>query len=577
MTRLCPTSLLAAALLLVSPLPEVRGVLAMEPSCAGDCNVDGTVRVNELVTMVAIALGAGEITLCAAGDVNRDGRITVDELVTAVNRALMGCQSQTPTTSPAVTSMPTVTLTRTSMATVTRARTSTRTHTPTFTATGTATTPELTATSTPSAVTTPVVTPTLTPPPVAYRLFGLDVGFYLPGQGPGVGSQITEEQIRERLALVSPYTRRVRVYSARNGHQNACRIAHELGLECAQGIALSSDATANAEEIANAVGIVQRAEADQVIVGNEVLLRGDLSESQLIASLNEVRAAIPAGIPVTTAETWDVLIAHPDVIAASDVLFANIFPYWQGADVSEAICVLDRNYRELLRVANGKPVWISESGWPSAGDTLGTAVPSEANAAFFFEAFTSWARSLGVSYFYFSAVDEAWKAADEGPQGAHWGLWSQDGVMKPGMEVVFEGETAPPATWGAALIDGAGTPAISFTHVPAYGSFDDLRGRVQHVAPREYYVTVYIRVDSLWWGPKPTTQAPRTPIDCTGGTWQADYTTGGTDQKATRIKAFLLPASYDPPGVLGASSLPLALDQNALASAQVDRAPDDSR
>jgi hypothetical protein len=60
--------------------------------CVGDCNGDGTVTVNEILTMVNIALGNAPVTACEAGDANHDGRITVDEILMAVNNALNGCR-----------------------------------------------------------------------------------------------------------------------------------------------------------------------------------------------------------------------------------------------------------------------------------------------------------------------------------------------------------------------------------------------------------------------------------------------------------------------------------------------------
>jgi hypothetical protein len=59
-------------------------------ACVGDCSGDGEVTVDELITMVNIALG-GAVTNCPPGDANADGEITVDEIVAAVNKALNGC------------------------------------------------------------------------------------------------------------------------------------------------------------------------------------------------------------------------------------------------------------------------------------------------------------------------------------------------------------------------------------------------------------------------------------------------------------------------------------------------------
>jgi hypothetical protein len=60
-------------------------------ACVGDCSNDRSVTVDELLTMVNIALGNADISACDAGDANHDGQITIDEILTAVNNALNGC------------------------------------------------------------------------------------------------------------------------------------------------------------------------------------------------------------------------------------------------------------------------------------------------------------------------------------------------------------------------------------------------------------------------------------------------------------------------------------------------------
>lgn len=60
-------------------------------ACIGDCNGDRSVTIDELVTMVNIALGTTPLTVCSAGDANSDSEITIDEIIGAVNNALNGC------------------------------------------------------------------------------------------------------------------------------------------------------------------------------------------------------------------------------------------------------------------------------------------------------------------------------------------------------------------------------------------------------------------------------------------------------------------------------------------------------
>ena len=59
--------------------------------CAYDCNGDGIVTVDEVLTMVNIALGNGAVSMCFAGDSNADQQIRVDEILAGVAKALNGC------------------------------------------------------------------------------------------------------------------------------------------------------------------------------------------------------------------------------------------------------------------------------------------------------------------------------------------------------------------------------------------------------------------------------------------------------------------------------------------------------
>jgi len=60
-------------------------------ACAGDCDQDGSVTVDEVILGVNIALGTTSVDVCLAMDSSGDGIVTVDEVVTAVNHALDGC------------------------------------------------------------------------------------------------------------------------------------------------------------------------------------------------------------------------------------------------------------------------------------------------------------------------------------------------------------------------------------------------------------------------------------------------------------------------------------------------------
>ncbi len=67
-----------------------NGTVTVRP-CVGDCDGLGVVSVDELITLVNVALGSGPLGFCVEGDANANGQISIDEIVTAVDNALNGC------------------------------------------------------------------------------------------------------------------------------------------------------------------------------------------------------------------------------------------------------------------------------------------------------------------------------------------------------------------------------------------------------------------------------------------------------------------------------------------------------
>ncbi|KYK26099.1 hypothetical protein AYK26_00600 [Euryarchaeota archaeon SM23-78] len=403
-----------------------------------------------------------------------------------------------------------------------------------------------------------------------YRIHGLNFSPYIDGQDPNYGIPIDENQIRERMTIIAPYTNWIRTFGCSNGLEVSGRIAHELGLKAAIGAWLSKDFQANQKEIDNLIKVGKAGEADLLIVGSEVLHRNDMSEYELIDYINQVKAAVPK-IKVTTADVYYDLVAHPEVIKACNVLMVNYYPYWEGNHINRAIGNLHARHQEVIANSKGKKIIVSETGWPSAGDTIRNAVPSLENACYHFLNFVSWARAEGFEYFYFEAFDEQWKDQYEGPQGAHWGVWDKYGQMKTCMLDVFKGLTTEDNWTCKEKPGGPGKPEIKFTYVPPYNSYENLRGRVLHVWPDEYRVAVYIYVYGGWWN-KPYWNKPLTAIDCDGN-WVCDITTGGIDPRATRINAYLVSANYNPP-ILSGDSLPQELEQIAVAWVKVQRNPE---
>jgi len=176
-----------------------------------------------------------------------------------------------------------------------------------------------------------------------------------------------------------------------------------------------------------------------------------------------------------------------------------------------------------------------------------------------------------VVYFYFEAFDEPWKAEYEGPQGAYWGLWENNGELKRGMQAVFDGITIPDNWSSVASAETSKAPAIEFTSVPSYGTSGILKGLIRHVNASDYSVAIYIKVGGGWWT-KPYWNQPLTAIK-SDGSWSCAIVTGGNDQNATQIIAYLIPKGYEPPLLNGDSSLPAVLNSNSVARVSVNRNP----
>ncbi|MCJ7450855.1 MAG: glycoside-pentoside-hexuronide (GPH):cation symporter [Steroidobacteraceae bacterium] len=258
-------------------------------------------------------------------------------------------------------------------------------------------------------------------------LHGLCFSPYLEGQAPG--SIVSEQQIRARLGIIRPYTGWVRTFSCTDGHEQTPRIAHEMGLKTLVGAWLGTDREINEREIAGAIAVAQAGHADILAVGNEVLLREDMSEDELLGYIERVKQAVP-GVPVGYVDAYYLFERHPRVTAACDVVLTNCYPFWEGCPREEAIAYMQAMYHRTVAVAGGKRVIISETGWPHTGTAFHGAVPSVEGAMRYFIDTYRWARQDGVEVFYFSAFDEAWKVGAEGDVGAYWGLWDKDGLPK---------------------------------------------------------------------------------------------------------------------------------------------------
>jgi len=259
------------------------------------------------------------------------------------------------------------------------------------------------------------------------KIHGISYSPYMDGQQPGI--EISKQQIEQRLEIIQPYTRWIRTFSCVEGNQYIPEIAKKYALKTMVGVCLSDDIEKNEIELNNAIDIARQGHVDILAVGNEVLLRGELTEHELIEYINRAKQAVP-DLDVSYVDAYFLFEEHPALADACDILLVNCYPFWEECPADYALLYMKDMYYRALRAANGKKVVISETGWPTAGASCGAAVPSYENAMRYFINTYLWAEQEDIDVFYFSSFDEAWKTGDEGDVGAYWGLWDKDGNFK---------------------------------------------------------------------------------------------------------------------------------------------------
>jgi cellulose synthase/poly-beta-1,6-N-acetylglucosamine synthase-like glycosyltransferase len=177
------------------------------------------------------------------------------------------------------------------------------------------------------------------------------------------------------------------------------------------------------------------------MVGNEVLLRGDMSVPALIADITRVKRRVR--VPVSTAEPWHVWLRYPQLARHVDFITVHLLPYWEGVPAEHAVDYALARYAELRRAFPRKRIVIGEIGWPSRGDRIGGAIASPAAQAAFVRDFLARTAERPLDYYLMEMFDQPWKEPHEGRAGAYWGVHHADRTPK----FALEGPVEPDARW----------------------------------------------------------------------------------------------------------------------------------
>jgi GPH family glycoside/pentoside/hexuronide:cation symporter len=258
-------------------------------------------------------------------------------------------------------------------------------------------------------------------------LHGICFSPYLEGQN--IGDQLSEEQIRRRMKLISPYVKGVRSFSCTEGNEFIPKVAREQGLKTMVGAWIDSNRANNEIEIEALITLAKNGQVDIAVVGNEVLLRNELTEEEMLGYIRRVKNALPH-IPVGYVDAYYQFKERPALVDACDLVLANCYPFWEGCQIDQASGYLSKMYKVAQEAARGKRVIVTETGWPDQGTANQAALPSEDNAMRYFINTQAWAKKENIEMFYFSSFDESWKVRHEGDVGQSWGLWNKNENLK---------------------------------------------------------------------------------------------------------------------------------------------------
>ena len=238
-------------------------------------------------------------------------------------------------------------------------------------------------------------------------------------------TQVSREQIAEDLAELAKISDCVRTYATDLGLDQIPELAAKVGLKVIQGIWLDRDRQKNLTQISTGIRLAREypGTITALVVGNEVLLRGEMTASDLAATIRSVKAQVT--VPVTYADVWEFWLRNREISDAVDFVTLHILPFWEDVPVPAefAAAHADAIRRRMASVFPGKEILIGEIGWPSEGRMRESALPSRTNQARVVSEILDLARRENFRVNLFEAYDELWKQQLEGTVGGYWGLF----------------------------------------------------------------------------------------------------------------------------------------------------------
>ena len=196
---------------------------------------------------------------------------------------------------------------------------------------------------------------------------------------------VRPEQIAEDLGELAKVSKCIRTYSIDNGLDKVPELASRVGLKVLLGVWIGRDRAKNAQLADIAVSLVKDhpGTVAAIIVGSEVLLRGEMTVADLRQIIRSVKPRV--NVPVTYADVWEFWLRYREVAEDVDFVTAHFLPYWEDVPprAEEAAAHVDEIRKQVVAAFPGKEILIGETGWPSHGRMRDGALASRVNQARF--------------------------------------------------------------------------------------------------------------------------------------------------------------------------------------------------
>jgi exo-beta-1,3-glucanase (GH17 family)/cellulose synthase/poly-beta-1,6-N-acetylglucosamine synthase-like glycosyltransferase len=323
------------------------------------------------------------------------------------------------------------------------------------------------------------------------------------GQDPKDDITFSADHLTRDLDVIASVATGVRTYSTLHGLDALPPLAADAGLNVILGAWIGDTAERDASEIETVVRLAQQnRNVKSLMIGNEVLLRGERTADELIDMIRSVKRQVR--VPVSTSEIWYLWLQNPELVKTVDFIAVHVLPYWEGVSAEDAVSYTLGKLQLLRETFPGKRIVLTEFGWPSQGYNYLEADPGAITQARIIRDFLAQAHRLGIEYNIVEAFDQPWKS-NEGSVGAYWGLFDADRELKfplagpiDDTSIAWKGTAA--VVFGLILtVVGMWRRRPTFSHAFAFALVAQAMGAAVAMAlafPFENYVNVGIAV--MW-------------------------------------------------------------------------------